>query len=215
MVTLIYWLRSHRRALAGWLLALFCPLPVIAAPAGWPESPRAEFQVESYDMVSDGVPIRVSELVGAGLRLRVDPVGGWDLAAERPGEYSIMLAHRSNPGVRLGFSVFGAQELVRSLESEDWDLHVSRVHELCGQALVKLTTSGSPDAGNMFVLGQPYRELTYTRKDLAGDGMKSRREVFVALGEKLLVVSLEGEAGAVEGLGHAFELFIARLEWVH
>jgi hypothetical protein len=190
-----------------------CAFSTQAAPPGWPASPRPELRVQMLDAVADGVPVRISELVGAGLRIRLDAVGGWDHAIDESNSTSFMLAHRSNPAVHLGFSVFDTKEFLPSLDSQHWDGYINSIRTTCEGRLTELEEYGGYDGGgDMFVFGLPYREVVYTFQERPGGLPRCRREIFVFLADRLLVITLDGESEPVQALGPALALFIARLE---
>ncbi|BET68360.1 hypothetical protein ASA1KI_32780 [Opitutales bacterium ASA1] len=197
--------------LGGTLVALASASAM--GPTAWPTAPRPTLEARTTQESVDGVPVSATVLHGSDIRIRLDAVGGWTRTAACPPHGSIVLAHENVPDVALAFSLFAADELLPDLSSASWEGYIDAIVATHADRLARVVAGGNIETeGRLFVFGRPYREITYTTRTGEEGRLGARREVFVFLGEKLLVISLGGESAAVERLSRGFELFLARLE---
>ncbi len=199
------------------LCLLQLPMVVMAAaeapPTYWPQAPRPELALVSINEISDGVPITVHELSGAGLRIRLDAVGGWVRRNEVSPEFSALLGHPSSGEVRLGFAVFDRKEFLRDLEPERWASYLSGLRTRHGENLTGVAEGGNFDGNpGMFVFGKPYRDVAFQLTTGPGGRPLARREVFVVIDGRMLVIVLEGPPAVFPTLVVPLQRFLARLE---
>lgn len=202
------------------LVPIACSITLASASAEnrgtfWPGAARPPMSITTREAVCDSVPVELRELTGAGLTIRLDPVGGWEYTNAASERFSIMLQQHANPEVHLGFAIFRSGEFLRDLELPHWTAYVEGLLARYGSALLEVKQAGNMDGSDgMFVFGRPYREVTYSVSDASSGTTQGHREVFVMLGRQLLVIAIEGEPEIVAALDTSFQRFIARLEWI-
>ena len=184
------------------------------APAaiGWPSSARPTLNARITYEPYDGGEIEYLTLEGEGILFTTGNDVTLRLSDPVPA-CSILFESTRFPGATIGLSLFGRSEFLSSIEGGVWDSYLASLRLRYPFDLTVVSDRPPEEtARGLPIMGAPYRELTYRFRVEEGGALHIRRECFIVMKDRLLVVTLESPEDWFDPVSQSMRSLLAGLD---
>lgn len=183
------------------------PTPVL-----WPEAAAVKLQFRTEEVVFDSIPMKIGIVSGPGIEWENQFHDEWEPLARPPAEYSIAFRQRSGAPLTFAVTIFPPGTFLPNLKDEQWaryGLGLAETHGTAFRVLSESTALEDPAAG-LVILGEPAREIVFTRKAFPTE-ICVEHDVIVEKKGRLIAFTLIGPESLVVEKADAFRLMIFQI----
>lgn len=136
-------------------------------PLFWPDTKLIPIQIDSREVISDGLEFTITEFRNAVLPFYTSSMSDWKYGSKlNHRNASIVLNNSRNASIKAGVSLIRSSDWLPQLDSNSLDRYVASLQNLHKDrfTLLNAETEYAPVFGSGFLLGNPYKLVHYEIK---------------------------------------------------